>query len=122
MVAILTTIVVLAAVFGFFLSVYFFFYVVNIARPLRWLAGIIGGVFTGALMAMLAFIILWPPVNFLVITGALAFAGFVAAVALGWFSKSREVQCTSEITSLSRGDEHEDLGSYGLDIDARARS
>ncbi len=122
MLAVLTTIVVLAAVFGFVLSVYFFFYVVNIAKPLRWLAGIIGGIFTGALMAMLAFIVLWPPVNFPVIAAALAFAGLVAAVALGWFGKSRDVECTSSSISLNRGDEHEDLDTYGLDVDARAGS
>ncbi|MHB1654285.1 MAG: hypothetical protein ACYCVD_17690 [Desulfitobacteriaceae bacterium] len=45
---------------GFLLSMYFFFYCIRISRLLRWLGGIVGGLITGSLMALIALLIVWP--------------------------------------------------------------
>ncbi|MHB1405917.1 MAG: hypothetical protein ACYCV0_10030 [Desulfitobacteriaceae bacterium] len=48
------------ALTGFVLSMYFFFYCTRLNRLLRWLGGIVGGLITGSLMALISLLIVWP--------------------------------------------------------------
>ncbi|HWJ03953.1 MAG TPA: hypothetical protein VNU93_09750 [Verrucomicrobiae bacterium] len=46
---------------GFLLSIYFFFYRLHLDRVWRWLGGIACGVLSGCVMALITFVIIWPP-------------------------------------------------------------
>lgn len=124
MIGVFLVIMGLAAVFGFFLSVYFFLYRANISPSMRWPAAIIGGFITGGFMVGLTLLILWPPLNVLVTLGMLALACVITAYALGG-GKRRGMKKESAYCTLSTedgGGNDEDVDSYGLDLDARARS
>lgn len=72
----------LAAVFGFFLGIYYFLYRTKIPRVLSWLLGVISGSIMGGFMAGAAFFALWPPVNIVFMFILLILALIVTFVSL----------------------------------------
>lgn len=50
-----------AGLFGFFLSIYYFMYRLNLSNLWRWLGGIVGSLIIGSIMALLDFLMIWPP-------------------------------------------------------------
>ncbi len=80
----------LAFVFGFALAIYFFFYRLNLSRLWRWSGGIVGGLILGAVMAMIDFWIIWPPVNTLLFLGGFAFMILIALLMVGNPNKVRQ--------------------------------
>ena len=94
----------IAAILGYCLAVYFFFYRVRFTAAWRWLGAAVGGLILAVLLAMTAFMVLWPPVNAATTIGGLLLAGAVTAVALYGGSSQKEVSL------------NEDLDDYQPDI------
>lgn len=113
MLAILTVILGLAALFGFLLGIYIFSYRVNLPQPLRWLGGVAGGLVMAVLMAGLALLIIWPPLSITFIIGGLVFVGIISVVALMGGNKNA--------VSQNRSGLNDDLDTYGLDLDVSTR-
>ncbi len=65
-----------ASIVGFLLSIYLFFYRLQLKLFWRWFGGVVGGVILGSFMGMLVLSILWPPV------GDLMFAGGLSLIAI----------------------------------------
>lgn len=124
MMAILVTIMGLAAIFGFSLTVYFFFYRVEMAQPLRWLGAIVGGPVVAALMVGATMVILWPPVNFVMAAAVLIFAGILTALALGGRKGKAGTALGDgrEAAGQSGRDGYEDVDVYSLDFNTGTRS
>jgi predicted lipid-binding transport protein (Tim44 family) len=66
----------LGSIVGFLLSIYLFFYRLQLKVFWRWFGGIAGGIILGGLMGLLILSILWPPV------GDLLFAGGLSLIAI----------------------------------------
>lgn len=116
MLAILTVTLGLAAVFGFFLGMYFFTCRVNLPEPFRWLGGALGGLFMAVIMAGITLVMLWPPLSIPFLLGGLAFFGIVTAVTLGRGRTGAVEKCP-----LQGGEEHAGVDTYGFDLDAGTR-
>lgn len=80
MLALMMVMLVLAAVYGFLLGLYFFLSKKSLSTPLRWIGGIAGGTILGGLMAFLALLILWPPISFLLIAGVVGLVVLLSGV------------------------------------------
>ena len=123
MLAILTVLLGLAAVFGFLLGIYVFSYRVNLPQPLRWLGGIVGGLVTACVMVGLILLIIWPPLSIPFIIGGLGFVGIVSVAALmggnkkGNGQKNGEVLLGTSDVSQNRSGLNDGLDAYGLDLD-----
>ncbi|MDA8234676.1 MAG: hypothetical protein M0Z31_07770 [Clostridia bacterium] len=82
MTGILLTTMGLAALFGFFLAYHFFFYRVKLAKPWRWLGAIVGGTVAGGFLAAGTLVLLWPPLNIMMVIGAQVMVVIVTALLL----------------------------------------
>ncbi len=124
MITSLVLIIGLAAVFGFFLGVYFFLYRINLSPSIRWVAAVLGGIVSAVFMVGVTFLVLWPPLNIMLTLGVLAFAGIMTAVALGGKGKTGKAAVTGTVGACISQDGrngNEDLDNYGPHLDAGTR-
>jgi hypothetical protein len=120
MMAMLALILGLAAVFGFFLGVYFVLYRMNLPEPLRLVGGVAGGVVMAGITAGVALLMVWPPFSLLFVAGGLGFMGIAALVTLKGGKKAADEQGAEESRyslNQDRSDFNVGLDSYGLDFD-----
>jgi len=110
----------LAAMFGFFLGLYFFVCRLNLSRPLAWLGGIVSGVIFGGLLAFASLMLIWPPFSLLLTLGMMVMVVVVAAVIL----IGKENRDLVAKVSGNGVNEHDDMDvpGLGLDFDAGTRS
>ncbi len=85
----------LAAVFGFFLSIYFFLYRMYFPKPWRLLVGSIVGVIMGCLMAVITLMTVWPTVDYRMSIGGMGIIAIMAAAVL--LSGNRTVKTINTI-------------------------
>ena len=124
MMAILMMIMGLAAMFGFFLAVYFFVYrLKNLSAPLRWTGGILGGVMAGALSALAVLLLLWPPLSIVLLGVALLIAGIVATVVLAGGPEGNKQEACQYLTGTSNngGGQDDDMDPYGTYLNSGTR-
>jgi len=76
--------VVVAGLLGFCLSIYCFMFRLHLANPWRWLAGIGGGLIIGTLLAVIDFLIIWPPTNIFVSIFGFACIAATAMALIGY--------------------------------------
>lgn len=106
MTILIITTVGLAGLFGFCLVGYTFLYRLNIAKPLKWVGAVIGGLALGAVLAAITLMIIWPPVNgFFTVAGLAIIVALSLAVALPGGQKE-------EIRTMGTG------GARGMQIPA----
>ena len=74
----------LAFIFGIYLSFHFFFYRLKIAKPWCWLVGFIGALIVGTLMAIIVFLIIWPPASVLVTVVGIALMLLIVKTLIGY--------------------------------------
>lgn len=74
----------LAGLSGFALSIYFFIYRSNMRNPWRWPAGIFCGLVIGGLMALIDFMMIWPPATILSTTVGIALMLLITFALIGW--------------------------------------
>lgn len=108
----------LAAVFGFFLTIYFFLYRLHFAKPLRLLVGSIVGIIMGCFMAAITVMTVWPAVDYrLSVAGMSIIAIITAAVLLSGNGRTVTVNSVKEEV-----EEDADLAGCRIDFDPSARS
>ncbi|PKM80740.1 MAG: hypothetical protein CVU89_12455 [Firmicutes bacterium HGW-Firmicutes-14] len=126
MTEILVIVVGLAAVYGFFLGIYFFMYRLNLSAPMRWLGGIAGGTVVGGLMALAAIVLLWPPFSILFSLGMMVLVGAVSVAILAQ-RKEKDSVGESELllgkdrtclTGDRRNEDDVDVCNLSFDLDA----
>lgn len=96
---------IIAAVLGFSLSFYFFFHQVKLTSAWRWLGGVVGGAIVAVLLAMTAFMVLWPPANLVITLAGVLLAAAVITVALYGSNKNNH-----------KGEKTDDMDDYQLDV------
>lgn len=82
MLAITMIIIGLAALYGFLVVVYYFVTRKKLSTTVRWVGGIVGGAFMSVVMALLALMLIWPPVNILLVAGALGVVTVISGIVL----------------------------------------
>ena len=97
----------IAGLLGFSLAIYFFFYRVRLTTPWRWLGGMVGGLILAVLLAMTAYMVLWPPVN-----AVITFAGALIAVLVTGAALFGGENIQKGVKS------NEDMDDYQLDINS----
>lgn len=103
----------LAAVFGFFLSLYFFLYRLHFAKVWRLVVGSVVGVIMGCLMAVITLMTVWPSVDYrMSIAGMGIIAVITAAVLL---SGNRPVKTVTTEKEEVEGNGH--VAACRIDLD-----
>ena len=74
----------LAGLSGFALSIYFFIYRSQMRNPWRWFAGIISGLIIGGLMALIDFMMIWPPATIVSTTVGIGLMLLITFILVGF--------------------------------------
>jgi hypothetical protein len=107
----------MAAVFGFFLSIYFFLYRLHFARPWRLLVASIVGVIMGCIMAVITLLTVWPPVDYRFSAGGMA---IIAVITYGVLFNGSSTFTAVSVKKEVEEDAH--LAACRIDFDTSAGS
>ncbi len=117
MLAIMLIVLGLAALYGFLLMVYYFVTKDGLSTPVRWIGSIFGGTVMSGIMALLAFLLIWPPVNILIMAGTLGVITVISGVILLNVNVSR----IDDSAKTNRGDITDELDNSTTSLDVSTR-
>lgn len=117
MLAIIMVILGLAALYGFLIVVYYFITKKNLSTPVRWIGAIIGGTVMSGIMGLSALLIIWPPVNILMISGALGLITVISGIVLLNLNVAR----IDELAEMNRREIVDELDDCNSNFDVSTR-
>jgi len=117
MLTLIMVILGLAALYGFLVVLYYFATRKYLSTPLRWVGAIVGGAVMSGIMVLLVLLLIWPPVNILLIAASLGVITVISGVVLLNVNVAR----IDELAEMNKGvivDELDDCNST-FDVNTR---